>query len=87
MTLRRIHLTIVAVEKQEILYTLCVCTLRYTACNTHEPFCHLCPARLYRIFQHYLINGTIFGSVTEHKMCVLIFSTTFVWNISHSKKN
>ena len=25
--------------------------------------------------------------VIEHKMCVLIFSTTFVWNISHSKKN
>ena len=24
--------------------------------------------------------------VTEHKMCVLIFCTTFVWNISHSKK-
>jgi len=23
----------------------------------------------------------------EHKMLVLIFSTTFVWNISHSKKN
>jgi len=23
---------------------------------------------------------------TEYKMCVLIFSTTFVWNISHSKK-
>jgi hypothetical protein len=27
------------------------------------------------------------GGVTEHKMCVLIFSTTFVWNISHCKKN
>ena len=28
---------------------------------------------------HYLINGTIFGKkVTEHKMCVLIFSTAFV---------
>ena len=26
-------------------------------------------------------------NVTEHKMCVLIFSTPFVWNISHSKKN
>jgi len=25
--------------------------------------------------------------VTEHKMCVLIFCTTFVWNISQSKKN
>jgi len=24
--------------------------------------------------------------VTEHKMCVSIFSTTFVWNISHLKK-
>jgi hypothetical protein len=23
----------------------------------------------------------------QHKMCVLIFSTTFVWNISHSKQN
>jgi len=26
-------------------------------------------------------------NVTEHKMCVLIFCTTFVWNISNSKKN
>jgi hypothetical protein len=25
--------------------------------------------------------------VTEYKMCVLIFSTTFVWNIFDSKKN
>jgi hypothetical protein len=24
--------------------------------------------------------------ITEHKMRVLIFSTTFVWDISHSKK-
>ena len=26
-------------------------------------------------------------NVTEHKMCVLIFSTIFVWNISHCKNN
>jgi len=38
-------------------------------------------------FPHYLINGTIFGkNVLEHKLCNLIFSTTFVWNIFYSKK-
>jgi hypothetical protein len=26
-------------------------------------------------------------NVIEHKICVLIFSTTFVWNISYSKRN
>jgi len=25
--------------------------------------------------------------VTEHKMCFVMFSTTLVWNISHSKEN
>ena len=25
-------------------------------------------------------------NVTEYKLCVSIFSTTFIWNISHSKK-
>ena len=45
------------------------------------------PVRLYNIFPHYLINGTISEKkkVIEHKMCVMIFSTTFVQNISHSK--
>jgi hypothetical protein len=27
------------------------------------------------------------GKVIEHKMCVLIFSKTFIWNISHPMKN
>jgi hypothetical protein len=51
-------------------------------------YCHPLPARLYDIFPH-LINSKVFGKeiVTEHKMCVLIFSTAFVWNISHPKKN
>jgi hypothetical protein len=43
------------------------------------------PAPL-NIYPHYLINGTFFEkNFIEHKMCVLIFSTTFAWNISHSK--
>jgi hypothetical protein len=30
-------------------------------------------------FRNYLINGAIFGKkVIEYKMCVLIFSTTFI---------
>ena len=38
-------------------------------------------------FPHYLINGTIFGKMAiEHKMCALIFSTTFARNTSNSKK-
>ena len=70
------------------VFWLCVCSLRYTACNAHAPYCHLWPLWLYSIFPHCLINGMIFGEkVTAHKMCVLIFSTTFVWSISHAKKN
>jgi hypothetical protein len=48
---------------------------------------HLWPLWLHNIFRHYLINGTIFGIVLLNIKCVLIFSTTFIWNISHSKKN
>ena len=39
-------------------------------------------------FSHYLIKGTIFLKTnTECKMSVLIFSTIFVWNMSHYEKN
>jgi len=45
-------------------------------------------APLYDNFPSYLIKGTIFeNNVIDHKICVLIFSITFVWNVSHSKKN
>ena len=46
-----------------------------------ELHCHLWPVWLYHIFPHYLINDTIFfggGGITEHKMYLFIFSTTFV---------
>jgi hypothetical protein len=48
-------------------------------------YCHIWPAPLYTIFPHYLINCTIFEKVIGHKMCVLISSKIFVWNISYSK--
>ena len=60
--LRRVRATIVAVETQEILHIVrvCVCSLRYPTPNAHAPYCHLWPVRLFSIFPHYLINGTIF---------------------------
>ena len=51
---------------------------------------HLWTVWLHHIFPHYLINGmTLRGKKKSYwtKMCVLIFSTTFVCNISHSKKD
>jgi hypothetical protein len=72
-----------------IAYSERVYSLRYPTCNTHAPYCHLWPAPLYNMFPHYLINSTIFGKkkFIDHKMCVWIFSTMFIWKISHSKKN
>jgi hypothetical protein len=62
---------------------VCVCSLRYPACNAS--YCYLWPAPLYNIFPHYLIKARL-KKIAEYKMCVLIFSTTFVWHISHSTK-
>jgi hypothetical protein len=39
---------------------VCVCSLRYSACKAHAPYCRLWPAQLYNIFPRYFINGTIF---------------------------
>ena len=69
------------------IFWLCICSLRYLACNAHAPSCHLRPVRLYNIFftlsykWHYF-RKTVIG----RKMCVLTFSTTTGWNISHSQK-
>jgi hypothetical protein len=62
VTLRRIHATIVALEKWIcITYSeyACICSPRYPAYNAHPPFCHLWPAWLHSIFLH-ITNGKIF---------------------------
>ena len=63
---------------------LCVCSLSYPSCKAHAQYyiiiCDLY-GLLHHIFSDYVRNGTIFGrKVMGHKMCVLILSTTFVWN-------
>jgi hypothetical protein len=51
-------------------------------------YSRLWPIWLYHIFPRYLINGTFSKEkVNEYETCVLISSTAYVWNVSHSKKN
>ena len=71
------------------MFWVCVCSLRYPACNAHAPFYHPWPVWLYNIFPHYLINGTIFEkkNVIEHKKCVLIFSTNLSKTFLILRKN
>ena len=58
VTVRHVRATTVAVEKQQdYILRLYVCILRYRACNTHAPYCHMWS---YNIFSHYLINSMIF---------------------------
>ena len=77
LTSRRVHVTIVVVEKQWVSHnpSVCICNLRYPACNAHAPFCSLWPALRYNIFPRYLINGTIFGKKKLlNTKCVFRFS-------------
>ena len=73
VTPRRVLATVVAVQSNKYyLFSVCVCSLRYPACNAHEPYW---PVRLYNIFTYYLINGTIFGEKTisiTYSQCVSI---------------
>jgi hypothetical protein len=66
---------------------MCVCSLRYPTCNAHAPYCQsvACPALHFPTLSHKRNDFT--KNVTKHKMCVLIFSTTFVWKIFYSTKN
>ena len=78
VNLRRVRVTILAVEKQLILFTLSV---SYPACAILN--FRLWPAWLCCIFPHHFLFGKIFFA---HKMCPDFFYS-FVWNISYSKKS
>jgi hypothetical protein len=62
---------------------MCVCGLKYLACNAHAPYCHLLPIRLYNIFPYYLVKNRIFFKKKRNAKCVLrsplqLLSETFL---------
>ena len=51
----------------------------------HIVICGLSDSRIFSTLSHKRLD--LIRRITEHKMCVLILCTTFVGNVSHSKKN
>ena len=83
--IRRVHATTVVAEKQYMLHTQGVFVV--LGINTHwQRHIVICGLACCTIFPYYFINCTILEKNIEHKVCVLVFSTTFVPNISPSKK-
>jgi hypothetical protein len=62
-----------------------VCRLTYPLCHAQALYC-LRPLWRHHIFRHYLIYGTTFRKTLLNVRCVLIFCTTFIWNVSHSQE-
>jgi hypothetical protein len=69
------------------IFWVCVCSLRYPACNAHAPYCHLWSAPLYNIFPHYLINETNKEKKSLNTKCVLIFKTVLFETFLIFKEN
>ena len=67
-------------------YVFVALSIQHATHTRHIVICALPRSTIF--LPHYLINGSIFRTkFIEPKMCGLIFSANFVWNISHCKKN
>jgi hypothetical protein len=101
VTLRRVHETTLAIKNLSLSYfcvRACVRACRHGctgagmylhACSLGNPvrkappYCHLWPLCLHQILWHSLVKCT----ATDHKMCILISSTSFILNISSFKNS
>jgi hypothetical protein len=76
-----------------VAYSVCVCVcvcvgLSYPACKAHAPnYIVICDLSGSTIFLHPHKRCDFREKVVEHNMCALMFSATFISNISHSKEN
>jgi hypothetical protein len=96
LMLRRVRVRIVAVEKQQIFSTsimsVYVCIPTLVIRNVKRIFSasyYLVPVACLAVpylSTLYLQRQDILKKFIEHEMCVLIFSSKLVCNISHSKK-
>jgi hypothetical protein len=88
VTLKRVRKIIVTVEKQYFTFWLCVCSLSYPALKRVGSFVFSSVAYLVPTHFHTLSHEreNFRKKISELKMCVLIFSTVFIWNISYSEK-
>jgi len=59
---------------------MCVCSLRYPACNAHAPYYYLLPVPLYKIFTRYLINCEICKTLEQK---ILIVKRLFQFSLQH----
>ena len=85
VTLWHICVIVVSMRKQKVLYIRTyVCSVSYVPCTVHD-ICGL--SGLLHSSRLFHEQHKFWKEVTERKLCVLIFSTAFFWNISHSKKN
>jgi hypothetical protein len=66
---------------------VCVCSFSYWACKTHAPYSIVCSLFLPHFPTLSHKRHDFRGKVIDHKMCVLIFSITFLWYICHINKN
>jgi hypothetical protein len=83
VTVRRVRVSIVTVEKQKLLHILvvCLCSLRYPACKAHAPYyivtCGLSGLQYFSTLSNSTARFKKKTKVIEYKMC-FDFSTTFV---------
>jgi hypothetical protein len=89
-TLRCVSITIVAVQKKEVLHIRSVSAalvIQYAKRMHRIIFSSVASLAVPYISRIISLTNDFREMIVEHKMCVLVSSTTFVRNISQTEKN